>query len=195
MTFNGAYAAASDAVILRAPMDHDDALRVLRNLKDMDRAAAIATEDCLVANGSDEDLAGYFEVGSVDLIIADDFEELCRGDIYQILCACRPNEYERILAGTRNSRMAVSWDRAVDIIPADGGKGRGVRAVLEHYGFEKNEAAAFGDSGNDIEMLEAVGTGVAMGNAKPEVKAAADEVCGSVEEDGIYHWCRLHGLI
>ena len=48
-----------------------------------------------------------------------------------------------------------------------------MRAVLQHFGFTKEEAIAFGDGVNDIEMLEAVGTGVAMGNAKDEIKAHA----------------------
>ena len=48
---------------------------------------------------------------------------------------------------------------------------------------------------NDIEMLEAVGTGVAMGNAIDEVKARADVICKSVEEDGVYHYCLEKKLI
>ena len=44
-------------------------------------------------------------------------------------------------------------------------------------------------------MLEAVGIGVAMGNAKDEVKAKADFVCQSVENDGIYHYCVENKLI
>ena len=47
----------------------------------------------------------------------------------------------------------------------------------------------------DIEMLEAVGTGVAMGNAIDEVKARADVICKSVEEDGVYHYCLEKKLI
>ena len=68
-------------------------------------------------------------------------------------------------------------------------------AVLRNYGFSKNEAIAFGDGHNDIEMLEAVGMGVAMSNAKDEVKAKADFVCKSVEDDGIYHYCIENKLI
>lgn len=68
-------------------------------------------------------------------------------------------------------------------------------AVLRHYDFSKAEAIAFGDGHNDIEMLEAVGMGVAMGNAKDEVKAKADFVCKSVEDDGIYHYCIENKLI
>ena len=51
---------------------------------------------------------------------------------------------------------------------------------------------AFGDGGNDIPMLKHVATGIAMGNAEPHVKAVADYVTSSVEEDGISqalkHW-------
>ena len=44
-------------------------------------------------------------------------------------------------------------------------------------------------------MLEAVGTGVAMGNATDDVKAVAAAICGHVAEDGIYHYCKEQGLI
>ena len=44
---------------------------------------------------------------------------------------------------------------------------------------------AFGDAENDIPMLRAAGVGVAMGNADPAVKAAADMVTLSNNEDGI----------
>ena len=54
---------------------------------------------------------------------------------------------------------------------------------------------AFGDGNNDIEMLQAVGAGVAMENASPELKAVATEICGHVAEDGIYHYCLEHGFI
>lgn len=45
---------------------------------------------------------------------------------------------------------------------------------------------AFGDGGNDIDMLKHVGIGVAMGNAEDAVKAVADFVTDTVDADGIY---------
>lgn len=92
-------------------------------------------------------------------------------------------------AGTENTQITAWWDKAADIIPLNCGKGNAVNAVLNYYGLSKDEAIAFGDGRNDIEMLEAVGTGVAMGNAIDEVKARADVICKSVEEDGVYHYC------
>ena len=83
----------------------------------------------------------------------------------------------------------------MDVIPASGGKGIGIEKMLAYYGLDKAEALAFGDGNNDREMLLAVGTGVAMENGSPELKALADEICGPVYEDGIYHYCTSKGLI
>ena len=57
------------------------------------------------------------------------------------------------------------------------------------------EAIAFGDGRNDLEMLGAVGTGIAMGNAGEDVKSVADDTCKNVEDDGIYYYCVEKGLI
>ena len=52
-------------------------------------------------------------------------------------------------------------------------------------GIKREEVLAFGDSLNDLSMLEYAGHSVAVGNARIEVKAAADEVCLSNDEDGV----------
>ena len=67
--------------------------------------------------------------------------------------------------------------------------------LTNYFNFTEDEAIAFGDGGNDICMLQAVGTGVAMGNAADNVKAVADEVCGSVDEDGVYYYLKEKGCI
>ena len=58
-----------------------------------------------------------------------------------------------------------------------------------------HDAMAFGDAHNDVEMLQAVGFGVAMGNAEPEIKALAQYVCPRIEEDGIYRGLQELGVI
>jgi len=115
--------------------------------------------------------------------------------VYQILIGCRESEHEALIRDARGVKIAVSWHRAVDVIPAGSGKGIAIARVLGHFGLDASQAMAFGDSQNDLEMLQAVGTGVAMGNASAQVKAIADDVCGAVSEDGIYHYCLAHGLI
>lgn len=161
----------------------------------MNRAIAISNENIIVANGTDPDLEQYFLFGNVELIISDKFDEISKGEIYQVMCSGTCGEYDTILKGCRNSQITAWWDKAVDIIPLNGGKGNAVNVILNYYGLAKKEALAFGDGENDIEMLEAVGTGVAMGNAKDNVKAKANAICKSAEEDGIYYYCVENNLI
>ena len=75
-------------------------------------------------------------------------------------------------------------------------KGVGVARALEYLGRTGNARTfGFGDSGNDLGMLTAVETAVAMGNAMPEVKALADYVTDDVAHDGTVTAMRHFGLI
>lgn len=81
---------------------------------------------------------------------------------------------------------AVRWNEAfADVIPAEGGKPEGVKRMLERFGLTPAACMAFGDGGNDIDMLRLAGIGVAMGNAAPPVKAAADYVTDDIDADGL----------
>ena len=57
--------------------------------------------------------------------------------------------------------------------------------LVQRLGIPAEHCMAFGDGKNDLEMIRWAGMGVAMGNACPELKAAADAVCGAAWEDGI----------
>lgn len=194
-TFNGSYIVRDEDVIYKNPLNNTDKNMLIQNLKKMNRAIAISNENIIVANGTDPDLEQYFLFGNVELTISDKFDEISKGEIYQVMCSGTCDEYDTILKGCRNSQITAWWDKAVDIIPLNGGKGNAVNVILNYYGLAKKEALAFGDGENDIEMLEAVGTGVAMGNAKDNVKAKANAICKSAEEDGIYYYCVENNLI
>lgn len=60
-----------------------------------------------------------------------------------------------------------------------------VQIICDLYGVTAKDVVAFGDDYSDIDMLKIAGVGVAMGNAIPEVKEAADIVIGTNDEDGI----------
>ncbi|WP_018142713.1 HAD family hydrolase [Alloscardovia criceti] len=195
LTFNGSYVRNKEQVIFSMPLDQEDKFTIVKNLTAMNRAAAVSTESEIVANGTDDALKQYFAFGSEDLVVSADFDRICAEKVFQMMCSATEAEYEQVLKGTRHTQITAWWDKALDIIPAMSGKGRATKAVLDYYGFTPEEALAFGDGRNDIEMLEAVGTGIAMDNAKDEVKARADEICQSVENDGIYYYCVEKQLI
>ena len=64
-------------------------------------------------------------------------------------------------------------------------KAKALDTVLIPRGYKKEEMIAFGDGHNDATMVEYAGIGVAMANAVDDLKAVADEVTRSNEEDGI----------
>lgn len=81
---------------------------------------------------------------------------------------------------------ATRWsDYGLDVIASSGGKAQGIRQYLHAAGIRPEETMAFGDGDNDVEMLRLVKTGVAMGNAVPALKEAADYVTACVDEDGV----------
>lgn len=72
-----------------------------------------------------------------------------------------------------------------ELAPAGVTKWSGVTTVASAWGIAADEICAVGDDVNDIPMIRAAGTGIAMGNARPEVVAAADVVVGTNDAGGI----------
>lgn len=95
-----------------------------------------------------------------------------------------------------NDLKEARWHpNAVDILRKENSKARGIKDVLTKLNIEIENSMAFGDGMNDLEMLPTVGFGVAMGNAEPELKAVADFVTKSIEEDGILYALETLGII
>ncbi|MBR6603189.1 MAG: HAD-IIB family hydrolase, partial [Clostridia bacterium] len=72
-----------------------------------------------------------------------------------------------------------------EILPKGSGKGNVLPKLSEHLGIDMRKTIAVGDYHNDISMLKAAGLGIAVSNAQPEVKKAADMVTVSNDEDAI----------
>jgi Cof subfamily protein (haloacid dehalogenase superfamily) len=72
-----------------------------------------------------------------------------------------------------------------DITPLGQNKATGAQRWSEIHGVNLSDCIAVGDGGNDRDILQAVGRGVAMGNATDSVKSVADEVIGHTDEDGL----------
>ncbi|EEJ72546.1 Cof-type HAD-IIB family hydrolase [Lactobacillus ultunensis] len=195
ITFNGSYCYTSDQLISSNPIPQKDVLQIVKNASSINRPVCIATKNCLAANGADQDLIDYFKFGGLKVNVSPQFNQIINEPIYQIMMGARQVEYPKVMQDVHGAKITAWWDRAVDIIPANGGKGIAIEQILKYYKLSPSEAIAFGDGNNDIPMLKTVGTGVAMANGSPELKALATEVCPSVGEDGIYHYCKEHDLI
>jgi hydroxymethylpyrimidine pyrophosphatase-like HAD family hydrolase len=90
---------------------------------------------------------------------------------------------ERI--GLHGVSYAVGFSAWLDLNPEGVSKGSALELLRRRLEVEPRHTVAIGDQRNDIEMLQWAARGVAMGNAPDEVKEAADEVTGHVDDDGL----------
>lgn len=89
------------------------------------------------------------------------------------------------LPGTFVEQAGTHEVWCLEIHHEQSGKCNGLQRVADRLGVRREEVLAIGDHINDLKMLQFAGIGVAMGNAIPEVLAAADFVTGTREEDGV----------
>ncbi|MCF0110603.1 MAG: Cof-type HAD-IIB family hydrolase [Erysipelotrichaceae bacterium] len=196
MGYNGAMCVADGKVIYENPIPKEDVLRLIENADRHNHKLVLTNREQYCCNGMEKDLDIYLSFAGLKLTVDPaEFDRVKEQPVYQIMAGFSEPEYEAMTEGVKGARITAWWEKAVDIIPAEGGKGVGVQKYLQHYGYTKEDAVAFGDGYNDLEMLLECGIGVAMGNAKEEVKQRAHVICDTVENDGIYKFCLEKGWI
>lgn len=108
---------------------------------------------------------------------------------HKIFYMAPPQQADEILEKLRREfpRLNVfhsGWGH-LEIMDKHALKSEGLKSVCEYLHIPVQNAVAFGDSPNDMDMLRAAGLGVAVANAAPEVKEAADEITASNDQDGV----------
>jgi len=114
--------------------------------------------------------------------------DVCRAS--KLLGIAEPDAVARLLPEARErfrGRLAVtvSEPQFLEIARVDATKGQALAELGQLLGFEREGVIAAGDSGNDLSMIQWAGVGVAVDNARDEVKAAARAVCGHGQRDGV----------
>jgi HAD superfamily hydrolase (TIGR01484 family) len=79
----------------------------------------------------------------------------------------------------------VGYTAWLDLAPEGVSKASGLESICARLGLDASDVLAIGDGLNDLEMLRWAGRGVAMGGSLPQVIEAADDVTGSVHDDGL----------
>lgn len=193
MSYNGGRIvdAGTDRTLFQLGMELDTAKRLLRRLKAFPVTPII--DDGRVFYVTDPQ--GYkveFECRNnrMECVAVDDLAEALTFTPVKILMAVQP---ECLLAVQARVAEILPEELVVvrtapfylEIVPKAVNKGQGLLDVCRVLNIDPANTAAFGDAENDIPMLQAAGMGVAMGNAEQAVKALADHVTCSNDEDGI----------
>lgn len=82
-------------------------------------------------------------------------------------------------------RLVQALPDMLEVLPPGASKGAALKVILKELNIPADRVMAIGDGENDIELLQAAGLAVAVGNAVPALKEVADEVVGSNDEDGV----------
>ena len=115
--------------------------------------------------------------------------QLCFRDMAE-----RETARAEITAAFPDVLVTSSFRNNLELNAVDADKGRALLALARHLGIPAEDTVAFGDSSNDLRMLHAAGTSVAMGNAAPEVRAVCDYVTDTNDRDGVAAFLRTHIL-
>ncbi|MBP3487667.1 MAG: Cof-type HAD-IIB family hydrolase [Roseburia sp.] len=91
--------------------------------------------------------------------------------------------------------VIVHNPKLIEIVPRGITKATGIQKLCGYLNIQRENTYAFGDSPNDLEMLEYVAHGIAMGNAGAAVRQAADYVTTDIMDDGIRNGLKYYGLI
>ena len=97
--------------------------------------------------------------------------------------------------GTEFDMIVHEPDGILEIGQAGHSKASGIERLCASLGIAKEDTYAFGDSANDVEMLEFVAHGIAMGNGTDVAKNAAEFVTTDIHKDGIWNGLKHYGLI
>ncbi|MDO4755902.1 MAG: Cof-type HAD-IIB family hydrolase [Parabacteroides sp.] len=143
-------------------------------------------EDELLMNYRDDAADEIFQLLNFPVPPIRPIEEMKGREVFQLIAFFTDEQEQQIMKELPHCDSTRWSSLFTDVVPAGISKRVGIDKMLEHFHIGLDECMAFGDGGNDIQMLSHVGLGVAMGNAADDVKDVADYVTDSVDDDGIY---------
>ncbi|MBM7642119.1 HAD-IIB family hydrolase [Streptococcus loxodontisalivarius] len=217
VTYNGQYIFTRDQILYQNQLPKSTIYRVIRYAGDKRREISLGTSSGLVGSGiigmgtskfgqlvssivpkkwakaverSFKHLIRSFKPQNIETL-----KTIMREPVYQIVLVATEDETEKIQNKFPHIKVTRSSPYSADLISKNQSKIQGIFRVGQQFGFEMSEVMAFGDSENDMEMLSGVGVGVAMGNAKDEVKKIAHYTTASNNNDGISKALAHYGLV
>lgn len=198
ITSNGAYALAGGEVVLDHPIAVESMMRLIQRMNEIGVCYSIDhPEKCLTNDVRSEDFQIW--IHTFDIPEAS-FRNIEPGEavVGYKLCILF-HKYEEIAVLCEEFPEFEFFPQRVfkyaDVNIRGFNKAFGVKAICRHFGLRQEETYAFGDSTNDIKMLECVGHGIAMGNHAPELAPYAEFITRSVADEGIEWGMKHYGLI
>jgi len=195
VSFNGQFVVFENEVIYKNPLNQLDLEYLSQTASDNGHPLVYMNEKTMKTTKKQHP---FVETSISSLLLpppTEDASFYLEREIYQSLLFCE-QEQEQLYFEKYPQFDFIRWHRySIDVLPKGGSKAEGIKKMIARLGFELQDVYAFGDGLNDLEMLKAVGTGVAMGNSVAEAKEIADHITTDVSEDGIWNGLKKLNLI
>lgn len=190
LSYSGALARTKDEVFYEKTIDDALARRVLEVLRGFDAQVNLYMDDNLYSEAETPVLIEYCQKRKLDYIV-EPFSEIPNIRATKLLAIGKDEaETTRVLEFLQekfSDELCVVRSLPIfcEIINKEASKGLAVSFLAQKWGIASSEIMAIGDQDNDIELLKSAGVKIAMGNASEGLKAIADRVAPSVEDDGV----------
>ena len=196
ITMNGSCCLVGDEVVYKKPLPKNDIKSLINYVEN------VRSFPCFFTDGS-EPFCNYSNEVSDKIFDSLNFpppkpapiSQALEKDICQMSIFYNKENEAEILALLPDCKTASWSPHFTDVIHVEAGKDAGIDKILAHFNIPLEATMAFGDGGNDISMLRHANIGIAMGNASDEVKAAADYVTASIDDDGVKKALEHFGVI
>ncbi|WP_397538860.1 Cof-type HAD-IIB family hydrolase [Rummeliibacillus pycnus] len=185
ITVNGAYVKHKDRVIHKIPVTKD-VVQAVKDFADENKQSLLFFTEELSMNRIQNSTTFLAMNETLSLHEFPNFiEEDVTQEIYLMCLYADETTAEKYTLKFPDLIFRRWHPFIVNVLQQDVSKSIAVKKVLDHFNIKPSEAIAFGDGENDIDMLEQVGYGIAMGNAHETLKNVADFVTKKSNEDGI----------
>lgn len=197
ITLNGQLCLAGDKVIHSHSIPRESIKTLLPYITEKKIACDFIEREHIYLNIENE-LTDHFNKmlgGEKILGNAQDPSRALDNDVFQLGAFISPEQEKEFLEHLPHCKCTRWHPMFSDVIPADGGKHVGMDKILEHFNIPLEQTIAFGDGGNDIDMIKHAHIGIAMDNAMEHVKDSADFITKHVDDDGIAYALDKLGIL
>lgn len=195
VTYQGAYAAfpGSGAVLYHRPVPMDLALSLLERIEPLGYHTNIYIDDSLIVEKMTAESRLYQSISGVEPVVAGSLGAYLRRvgrEPTKVLVVAGEEKLDRLreeLKGDFEGKLHITKSKPffLEFMHPEANKARGLQAVADHYGIDRSEIIAVGDSYNDLEMMEYAGLGAAVANAREDIKRRADYVTRANTDGGV----------
>lgn len=197
ITANGTICFDSNGKIIAQHLISKESLdRLALSLEERPFPCTFITDKGIFINCVNKQVLSVYQLVNIPVPPVRDVSEILKHSIFQLSAFIDLERETELLNHVLTNCNSSRWHPAfADFNTENSSKATGMDRFLAYFDIEDKCTMAFGDGGNDISMLKHATIGVAMGNATDDVKAAANYVTDSVDEDGIINALKYFNIL